>query len=195
MTLNYVLCFFAVSIGDNLGKYVILGKWRTAVCHLHLRSWFSHPSPTVSTFWCPSVPIWWSLVRCTVTQQTYACLKRMLGSFIALRIEIVKIDVCVCKRKNEHFIDQKKCWNVHAVMHSVTGSPTSFLLLLTQCAHGWLVDCDSQLIIAHRDMQLLSSWWSDNCSNVVSYEIRGLGDDVATCGLHPVPTEGPCCES
>lgn len=71
--------------------------------------------------------------------------------------------------------------------------PPSFCC--SQCAHGWLVDCDSQLIIAHRDMQPLSSWWSDNCSNVVWYVIRGLGDDVATCGLHPVPTEGPCCES
>lgn len=92
MTLDYVLYFFAVSIGDNLGKYVILRKLCTAVCHLHLRSWFSHPSPTASMFWGPSVPIWWSLVRCTVTQQTSACLKRMLASFIDLRIEIVKIE-------------------------------------------------------------------------------------------------------
>lgn len=106
--------------------------------------------------------------------------------------------ICVCvyvkEKKNKNILLTKKVFKCINAL-SVTGSPTSFLLLLTQCAHGWLVDCDSQLIIAHRDMQPLSSWWSDNCSNVVWYEIRGLGDDVATCGLHPVSTEGPCCES
>lgn len=88
--------------------------------------------------------------------------------------------MCICKRKkNKNILLTKKVFKCINAL-SVTGSPTSFLLLLTQCAHGWLVDCDSQLIIAHRDMQPLSSWWSDNCSNVVWYEIRGLGDDVAT---------------
>lgn len=55
---------------------------------------------------------------------------------------------------------------------SVITSTTSFLLFLTQCAHGWLVDCDSQLIIVHRNMHPPSNWWSDICSNVIWYGIR-----------------------